>query len=327
MENNPQLRVVPRATGAMTLANVKSGKRKEPYRILLAGVEGIGKTTWAANAPKPILVEPEEGSGHLDVPRFPPPSNYPDVLAAIEQLTTQPHEHQTLVIDTVDWLEPMLWRFICARDGEANIESYGYGKGYQAAVDEWRIFLGALERLQKTKGMNVILLAHTQLKTFKNPEGEDFDRYELKLNLKAAGVLKEWVKAVLFTNYETYAVKAKGAMKAKGVASGARLIYTTRSAAYDAKNRYSLPAALPLDWASFEKAVQLGQPMTDDELRAAITANAARLDEAIRTKVLEKAAGLTGEKLAEANNWVAAQVALLPSNPTTTSNTNPTKES
>ncbi len=274
--SNAQPGLAPRASGVMKLSSITSGKRREPYRLLLAGVEGIGKTTFAASAPKPILLEPEQGSGHLDVPRFPPPANLADVFAAVEELISGQHDYQTLVVDTVDWLEPLVWQFVCARDGKLDIEDYGYGKGYQVALDEWRKVLAALERLQNLKGMNVILLAHTTLRTFKNPEGEDFDRYELKLNAKAAGIVKEWVKAVLFTNYETFAVKAKGALKAKGVASGARLLYTTRSAAYDAKNRYSLPAALPLSWAEFDRAAKLGQPLTDDELREAIKVNAAR---------------------------------------------------
>lgn len=312
MTDTTQLRIAPRATGAMKLANVTRGKQKEPYRILLAGVEGIGKTTFAAGAPSPIFLEPEKGSGHLDVPRFPVPANFADALEAIAELTTGEHSFQTVVVDTVDWLEPLIWSHICTRDGKTDIEDYGYGKGYQAAVDEWRKFVSALERLEKAKGMNVVLLAHSQLRSFKNPEGEDFDRYELKLNLKAAGVLKEWVKAVLFTNYETWAIKAKGTLKAKGVSSGARLVYSTRSAAYDAKNRYSLPAALPLAWADFEKAALAHQPLTSVELVEAIKKNAATAGGDVEKTALGalERAGDDAQKLAELNNWVAAKLAV-----------------
>lgn len=316
--DNQQQRFVPKATGSMKLTNVARGKQREPYRVLLAGVEGIGKTTFAAAAPSPIFIEPERGSGHLDVPRFPPPTNLPDVLEAVQELTVSEHAFQTVVIDTIDWLEPMVWAFVCSRDGKSDVEDYGYGKGYQVALDEWRKVLSALERLEKAKGMNVILLAHTQLRSFKNPEGDDFDRYELKLHAKAGGLVKEWVKAVLFTNYETYAVKAKNALKAKGVSSGARLIFTTRSAAYDAKNRYSLPPALPLSWPDFDTAAQLGQPMSGPELLEAIRQNAARVSDDVAKQVagaLERAAGDVG-KLSELNNWVAAKIAMA-------SNTNP----
>ncbi len=240
-----------------TLADVTSGKRQQPYRLLLSGTEGIGKSTFGAGAPSPLFLGAEDGTDHLDVKRLPTPQAWADVFRSVGLLQAESHDFKTLVVDTVDWLEPMLWEFICARDKKTDIEAYGFGKGYSAALDEWRKLLRALEGL-RVKGMSVVLLAHTHLRTFKNPLGEDFDRYELKLNLKAGGLLKEWCDAVLFANYETFAVKAQNATKAKGVSSGARYIYTERTAAYDAKNRYSLPAQLALSWSEFDTAARAG---------------------------------------------------------------------
>lgn len=309
--NQPQpVRAVPKASGTMKLGNLVKGRQKEPWRILLAGVEGIGKSTFGAAAPKPIFLDAEGGSGHLDVPRFPRPSNLPDVHEALRELTEGTHDFETLVVDTVDWLEPLVWAFICQRDGKTDIEDYGYGKGYQAALDEWRPIVGALERLEKTRGMNIILLAHTQLKTFKNPQGEDFDRYELKLNLKAAGILKEWVKAVLFANFEQYAVKAEKDKankfaRAKGISTGQRLVFTERDAAYDAKNRYALPPQLPLSWESFEKAAANGPT----ELRARISAIAANVGGQLEKEALESIVrcGDDPVKLAQLHSWIQSK--------------------
>jgi len=97
--------------------------------------------------------------------------------------------------------------------------------------------------------MHVVLLAHGWIKGFKNPDGEDYDRYELKLHPKAGGLLKEWCDAVLFANYETLTHETNG--RNKGVSTGARVLHTQRRAAWDAKNRYDLPHTIPLSWEAF----------------------------------------------------------------------------
>ena len=74
------------------------------------------------------------------------------------------------------------------------------------------------------KGTNVVLLAHSWIKPFKNPSGEDFDRYELKINNKAAGLVKEWSEAVLFANWETFVKEDKRTKRNKGVSTGARIL-------------------------------------------------------------------------------------------------------
>ncbi len=270
----------------MTLAAVSKGKRVRPVRCLLYGVEGIGKSTFAGAAPSPIFIGAEDGTDHLDVPRFPTPTSWGEVLEALKVLSTQEHSYKTLAIDTLDWLEPLCWEFICNRDGAQNIEAYGYGKGYVAALDEWRRLLAALERLREAKGMHVVLLAHSWIKPFKNPEGDDFDRHELKLHAKAGGLLKEWSDVVLFANYETFAEKDSRTKRVKGVSTGARLIYTTRTAAFDAKNRYDLPESMPLDWEEFFGAVQAHRPADPKALEAEIRRKAAEVGGDIEEKAV-----------------------------------------
>lgn len=270
----------------MTLQSVQKGKRIRPIRCLLYGVEGIGKSTFAASAEAPIFIGSEDGTDHLDAQRFPTPATWAEVFDAIRVLTTQDHPYKTLALDTLDWLEPLCWEHICLRDGAENIESYGYGKGYVAALDEWRKFLAALERLREAKGMHVVLLAHSWIKPFKNPEGDDFDRYEMKLHAKAGGLLKEWSDVVLFANYETFAEKDKHTKRVKGVSTGARLIYTTRTAAFDAKNRYDLPESMPLDWDDFFEAVRAHRPADPKALAAEVKRKAEQAGGEVKEKAL-----------------------------------------
>lgn len=292
----------------MTLGSLVKGKQSEPLSVLLYGVEGIGKSTFGANAPCPIFLDGEGGSANLDVARFPPPETWEDVKEAIRVLAVESHDFGTLVVDTLDWIEPLLWDFCCRRDGEKSIESYGYGKGYAAALDEWRVFLAALERLRKAKPMHIILLAHSWIKQFKNPEADDYDRYELKLHPKAGGLLKEWPQAVLFANHDIIAAKEEGSGKKKrvrGVDTGRRLIYTQRTAAYDAKNRFNLPASLSLDWSEFFGAVRSAHSADPAIMRQEIDRKARELGGELGQKALDGLARAdTGEKLSILSNWI-----------------------
>jgi hypothetical protein len=265
----------------MTLDAITSGRRKRPMRVLLYGTEGIGKSTWASGAPAPVYLGTEDGTAQLDVARFPEPQTWGEALQAVDTLTTQEHVYKTLVVDTLDWLEPLAWDDVCGKAGVDNIESLGYGKGYVAALDRWRDLLARLDVLRDKRGMHVILLAHSWIKTFRNPEADDFDRYELKLHAKSAGLVKEWCDAVLFAAYET--LVAEKDKRVRGVDTGARIAHTERRAAWDAKNRYGLPAQLPLDWSAFVEAVEVGAP-------ASATALAARITEALEKAPADLAA-------------------------------------
>lgn len=294
----------------MNLAALVKGKQARPVRVTLYGVEGIGKSTFAAASPSPIFLGAEDGTSHLDVIRFPMPQTWDEVIEAIRTLETEPHDFKTLVIDTLDWAEPMLWAFICKRDGVKDIEAYGFGKGYIAALDQWRVFLAALERMRDKRNMHVIFLAHSWIKPFKNPEGDDYDRYEMKLHAKASGLIKEWCDVVLFTNYETFASKDAKTKRVKGVSTGARLAYTTRTAAYDAKNRHDLPESLPLAWDDFAAAVAAGAPADAGALMSEIERKAKQLGGDLETKAKEFLTKANGDasKLAKLNDWTNAKL-------------------
>lgn len=293
----------------MRLDALVKGRQQSPARVVLYGPEGIGKSTFAANAPAPVFLGAEDGTSQLDVTRFPSPDSWAEVGEAIRTLTLESHDFKTLVVDTLDWAEPILWQHICTRDKKANIEDYGFGKGYQAALDEWRTFLAALDRLRNKRGMHLILLAHSHVKTFKNPEGEDFDRYELKLHQKASGLVKEWSDAVLFSTFETFAVK-DDKKRVRGVSSGARLIHTERRAAFDAKNRYGLAETLPLSWDEFAAGMESHQPASAEQLLREIAEKSERLatKEQEQLRGLVARAGNDAQKLAQANDWAGAKI-------------------
>jgi len=277
----------------MTLAALQSGKLQRPLRVLAYGTEGVGKSTFAADAPAPVFLCSEDGTAHLDVVRFPEPQTWQDVFDALDALHGE-HDRQTLVIDTLDWLEPLCWAHVCQANRWKSIEDPGWGKGYTPATAEWRRLLARLDELRDKRGMHLVLLAHSQVRSFANPEGENFDRYELMLHKQASGVMRQWADDVLFMSFEEFAVKGES-RKAKGVSEGARIVRTERRAAFDAKNRHGLPFQLPLSWEDYHAAVHAGSPADAAGLEQKIREAVAGTD--IEEKALAAVAKADGDAL------------------------------
>ena len=307
----------------MTLSNIRKGLLKAPLRILVYGVEGVGKSSFAKDAEAPIFLGKENGTEELDVHRLPEPSTWSEVFEATAFLQHNDTPYKTLVIDPVNFLEPLCWAKVCVDNGWSSIDQTGYGKGYDAALDEWRRFVVALDRLREVRSMNIVLVAHAQVKGFNDPEsGESYDRYQLAMNAKAAGLLKQWASAVLFAKHEVATQRDAKTKRVHARSNGTRTLYTEWSAAYDAKNRYNLPASLPLSWEDFIAAVNAGRGGDANGLKERADAHRCRIEEllaefgdeayAAKARGFVKAAGNDLGRLAEIENRVAARVAAKP---------------
>lgn len=225
---------------------VRRGRINAPIKALLYGVEGIGKSTWASQWPRPIYLCAESGTEQLDVDRLPEPRSWADVLAAIEATAVDRHDYQTLVLDTVDWLEPLLWDGVCARNKWATIEAPGYGRGYVEALVEWRSLIRRLEQV-RTRGMHVVMLGHATIKRVSPPDSEPYDRFSLKIHERAGALLREWCDAVLFAQYDQVVARGKDARAGRAHATGERVVRTRYSGGWEAKCRMPLPDTIPLD--------------------------------------------------------------------------------
>lgn len=250
---------------AISLANLNRLSAPKPPRIVIYGPHGIGKNTLAGSAPRPVLVNLEDGhpSGQ-PIDAFPKANSFADVMEAMYALYNEKHDFETVVIDSIDWLEPMVWTETVRRNNEANpnkqwgsIEEPGYGKGYAATLDVWRDYLDAINALRNDRGMAIIQTAHAEVKRFDSPETEPFDRYQIKLHKMASALIQEHADMVLFANFKTSVTKTDVGMKrvARGVGSGTRVMYTEERPAFLAKNRHNLPPELPLSWDALAAAM------------------------------------------------------------------------
>ena len=225
------------------LEQIHSGRRHCPPRLMIYGIEGVGKSSLAAQAPRPIFIPTEDGLDQIDCESFPLARSYEDVLECLTALASEEHEYQTVVVDSADWLERLIHDHVCKQYGAKSIEKVdgGYGKGYVHALTQWREVIDALRYLREQKGMIVVVLAHSKIERFTDPESTAFDRFSPRLNKNATALLCEWCDAILLATREHGAAKGEKS-------GGQRILRCIGTPACVAKNRYELPEILPLSW-------------------------------------------------------------------------------
>lgn len=239
---------------AITLSTLKTVSSKDlPPRILIYGQEKIGKTSLAAEFPDPIFLRVESGPPEgaeltgWDI------TSYSDFMDAIGVLYNDDHDFKTIVIDSVTRLESrVVWPEVCQREGVDHIENCGFGKGYKAALPIWGDILAAANDLRATKGMSVVLVGHSVVKSFADPETQTYNIHDIALQdsekVSAAAMVKQEMDAIFFVKKDVSVEKEDPKNKhnnrvlAKG--NSKRWIYTEGRPAFVAGNRYSMPEKL-----------------------------------------------------------------------------------
>lgn len=243
------------------LSKIKTGRRGRAQKVVIYAPEGFGKSTLASRFPEPLFFDVEDSTSQMDVARL-SRADLPDLRsfesALLEVAKARPC--QTLVVDTIDWLEQMAVDAIVAEaksDKIQGIEDFGYGKGYTILREKLTIQLAKLDEVIAA-GIHVVLLAHSKVVKFEPPDGAGpYDRYELKLSKQVAPLVKEWADAVLFGNWRTQVKerdKHESGAQFKGVGGKERLLYCNRTAAWDAKNRHGLGDVEKWEIATVERA-------------------------------------------------------------------------
>lgn len=228
---------------------IQNTRKAKPMKVVLYGVEGIGKTTFVSHFPDPIFIDTEGSTGFIDAKKLPDPDSWAMLLEEIAYMAQSP-QGKTLVIDTADWAEELAKQHLMAKHKWQAIDQTDYGTRYVALSNEIIRLLRGLEMV-KNAGMNVVLTAHAVQKKFELPDQVgSFDRYVLKLEKRDAALIKEWCDMLLFANYKTTVVASgSGSKKATG---GQRVMYTTHMPAWDAKNRLGLPDELPFEYGAIK---------------------------------------------------------------------------
>ena len=236
------------------IMKIIKGKIAKAQKVVIYGVEGIGKSTLASKFPDPVFIDIEGSTGNMDVARFEKPSSYTMLKNEIAYINANPSVCKTLIIDTVDWAEKMAIEDICMASNKTDITQFGYGEGFIKLEQEIGSFLNKLSDLVE-KGLNVVLIAHAIIRKFEQPdEMGAYDRYELKLGNKTTGksaaLVKEWADLLLFCNYKTHVFATDDKGKKHKAQGGERTMYAEHHPAWDAKNRHELPFEMPMKYES-----------------------------------------------------------------------------
>ncbi|MBI1373709.1 MAG: AAA family ATPase [Phycisphaera sp.] len=229
------------------LSQIQTGKRPAPRRCMIHGVQGVGKSTFGASARQPIFIQTEDGLGEIDCAKLPLARTFGEVTDALAELRSQPHESETVVVDSLDWLERLIWQEVCTAENVSNIEKIGFQKGYTFSLNHWRKFLDGLDALRFERGMAIVLIAHTKIEKFQTPEDSAFDRFTPRLHKLAASVVMEWCDEVFFATYST----TTDPKKVRNVTEPERVMRTCEGPTHVAKNRLKMPYELPLEWAAY----------------------------------------------------------------------------
>lgn len=254
---------------------VKTKVEGRPNAMVLYGVSGIGKTSMVAHCPGVVFMpDPHEdgittlkSSGLVpEVPQLPAPTTWDEVLDQLNFLATGNHDFRAVALDALGGFERLCHEHVCRRDfsgdwGDRGFQ--GYMRGYDVSLADWRQFIAALDRVRNERRMSIILIGHAKVSPFRNPEGPDYDRWNVDVHHKTWGLTHRWADIVLFANFEVFT--NKDGLKTKARGGQTRMLYCEYHAAYDAKNRHGLPAEIPMGssgleaWDNFVQAIKNGK--------------------------------------------------------------------
>ena len=227
-------------TNVLTQANMRAPKG------IVYGPPGIGKTTFGANTHKPIIVDCENGSAHVDCDRTPYLSDWISIQSWLTSLASGGHDYCTVVIDSVDWLLRRIEEHVAgvnhSQTGMSqtlNRSHGGYGNGKQVLKNyAYQYLLPALDQMVNS-GLAVVLLAHATRTEITSIDGVTVEKSGPEIHPALASTMIEWADFV-------------GAAR---IGADGRELVLSETNQQLAKNRYGIEGALPLSWQALTDAM------------------------------------------------------------------------
>lgn len=248
---------------AVSLDSISKGRARKAPRIVLLGVEKVGKSTTASQAENAIFIpmKGERGIDEIDCAKFPPATTYGELIDTLGLLYREEHEHKTVVIDSASALEPLIWDHACRLNSVDSVEKIGggFGKWKNETLKFWRDLTDGLDALRDDRNIGSIIIGHVKAKEFNDPEADPYTQYQFDITDNAANLLYRWADGIFFATFKKALVQKsdqgfnKKAARATG--TGQRVMYTEKRPAHPGGNRYSLPYELPLSWQKFTEAL------------------------------------------------------------------------
>lgn len=216
-------------------------------KVTIYGTGGCGKSTLASLLKNvginPLILDLDGGTKHLDVSRI--DINSWSMLRAALKKKDLIGQFNAVVVDDLTKAEEYCCTHIVQtikktvnnqKVSVQSIEDYGWGDGYGYLYHEFLNMLGDLDAISRM-GIHVVCIAHDCTNSVPNPGGENYIRYEPRLQSPKSGKdsvrarVKEWNDHLLFLGFDI-AVE-----NGKATGGGSRTISTNETPVALAKSR------------------------------------------------------------------------------------------
>lgn len=217
-----------------TIHDIQKGVKKMPRKIILYGPPKLGKSTLAGATVNALMIPTEDRVAHIKCDKTPVVQDYDQIMEIFDFLINGKHTYKRVCVDTLDWLEPIIHEYAVKKLNERlegtsatlaksinddNCKETTFQKGLKfVAPAAWKVFLYNCDVL-RDNGIDVILVAHSDVVTVNPPDRDPYEKYVMKINKHSLAVLEEWADIIAFYDKEIFVKKEKtGPTTTKGKA-------------------------------------------------------------------------------------------------------------
>ena len=167
--------------------------------IMIYGPAKSGKTSFAANFKKNLLLAFEIGYHALDGIYAQPVEKWSDFKLILRQLNDEAvkEKFETVTIDTASIAWDLCEKYICSQNGVQKIGDIPWGAGYTACKNEFENTLRQITLM----GYGLILIAHSEKRVEKEGES-DIEFYSPSLNKRAYDICNKLVDVIGYIGIE-----------------------------------------------------------------------------------------------------------------------------
>jgi len=264
------------------LDQTTSGTFTDGIRMIVSGVEKVGKTTFAGQAPDSLFIPMEAGYAGITTAKQPRIYDFQTVLGLLDEIIkacqTGKFPYKTIVFDSATALETFIHNQVIESDpswipGKPKPASLiidtclgGYGKGHNKANDLFKVFLNKCDELASFGKVNIIMTCHVFPATVKDPIHGDYTTYDLLLhspkNERSYGkreMITQWADIIGFMYEPITVISSETGTTVGKSLTGGRVLGVSRTPGYVAGSRFKMSGeiSIPLSdgWNHFAKAL------------------------------------------------------------------------